>query len=73
MREKSCKKKRGRPPKEGARRHQAKTRFNDIEYEELMKISEKSGETCSDILRDAFNMYKVLRKIQLNIDENDNF
>lgn len=64
------KKKRGRPVKEGARHHRAMTRFTDDEHEELMLISETSGESVSDILRNAFNAYKVLRKMQLNLDEN---
>lgn len=67
---KEVKKKRGRPKQEGARRNQYRLMLSDSEAESLKILSERTGETRADILREALRTYTNLKNFQLNSEEN---
>ena len=63
--------KRGRPNVASKKNRTARVNLDDDSYEELSYLSEKSGRSRADILREAFNYYKNLLKYQLENDEDD--
>lgn len=60
--------KRGRPIKEDARRREYRLRMTDNEYEQLEQMSEQSGITMADVIRESLSLYKLANRC----DELDN-
>lgn len=54
--------KRGRPIKEDARRREYRLRMTDNEYEQLEQMSEQSGITMADIIRESLSLYKLANR-----------
>ena len=51
--------KRGRPNVASKKNRTARVNFDDDSYEELSYLSEKSGRSRADILREAFEIYDM--------------
>ena len=61
---------RGRPFSNNKKTKYAKIRFTEETYNDILKLAEKSGKSCSDFMREGIEAWVNLRKIQLENDEN---
>lgn len=57
-------KKRGRPTKEGSKKHRVDIRMSDMELAMLDDICDVKGETKSEVLLKALKMYHNFSKFQ---------
>lgn len=60
---------RGRPKKTDAKRKQYRIRMSDEEMHKLKFISEKTGQSSADVIREGLRMYYNLTKFQHSEDD----
>ena len=59
----------GRPKETGSRNKQYRLRMTDEEFETLDVLSSETGESKSDIIREALRMYRNLHNFRMKNEE----
>lgn len=57
-------KERGRPPIDGSKKNRCEIRMTDEEVEQLEFMTDKTGLTKTEVVRNALKMYHNLVKVQ---------
>lgn len=60
---------RGRPKKTDTKRKQYRIRMSDEEMRKLKFVSEKTGQSSADVIREGLRMYYNLTKFQHSKDD----